>query len=40
MLKSIIVKKFTGKDNHVFCIITDKEPVKTVSSKEIKSKTG
>jgi hypothetical protein len=33
-------KKFTGKDNHVFCIITDKEPVKTVSSKEIKSKTG
>jgi len=33
-------KKFTGKDNHVFCIITDKEPVKTVLSKEIKSKIG
>jgi len=33
-------KKFTGKENHVFCIITDKEPVKTVSSKEIKSKIG
>ena len=30
---------YTGKGDHIFCIITDKEPVRTFASKEITSKT-
>jgi len=33
-------EKFSGEGNQVFCIITDKEPVQTIASKELKSKTG
>lgn len=31
---------YTGKGDHVFCIITNKEPVRTFASREITSKTG
>jgi len=33
-------KKFSGKGNHVFWIITGKEPVQTIVSKELKLTTG
>lgn len=32
--------KFSGGSNHVFCIITDKEPVQTFASRELVSKKG
>ena len=31
---------FTGKGNHVFCILTDKEPVKTFACRQLTSKSG
>lgn len=31
---------FTGKGDHVFCIITDKEPVRIFASRELTTKTG
>jgi hypothetical protein len=33
-------RKHRGDKNHVFCIITDKEPVRTVASKEITTTSG
>jgi len=33
-------KHFTGTGNHVFCILTDKEPVRTFVCRELTSKTG
>ncbi len=33
-------KHYTGKEDHIFCILTDKEPVRTFASKEITTKEG
>ena len=33
-------KHYTGKGDHIFCILTDKEPVRTFASKEITNKEG
>jgi len=33
-------KHYTGKGDHVFCILTDKEPVRTFASREITTKEG
>jgi len=33
-------KAFTGKGNHVFCILTDKEPVRTFACRQLTSKAG
>ena len=31
---------FNGKENHVFCILTDKEPVRTFACRQLTSKSG
>ena len=31
---------FSGKGNHVFCILTDKEPVRTFACRQLTSKSG
>ncbi len=33
-------EKYTGKGDQLFCILTDKEPVKTFACRELTSKTG
>lgn len=33
-------KTYTGKGDHVFCILTDKEPVRTFVARELTSRTG
>ena len=33
-------RAFTGKENHVFCILTDKEPVRTFACRQLISKAG
>ncbi len=33
-------KAYTGKGDHVFCILTDKEPVRTFVARELTSRTG
>ena len=33
-------RAFTGKGNHVFCILTDKEPVRTFACRQLTSKAG
>ena len=34
------VKQFNGQGDHLFCIITDRENVRTVASREFTTKKG
>jgi hypothetical protein len=39
-VEKVYAEKFTGRGNHVFCIITDKENVRTVAARDFVSKKG